>query len=106
LSQIPPNHAFLRTSVSFSDTRLCSISQASFLILVSFPVLDTAPIPALVDCAASDIFIDPSFASQFTSTLNKKLLVPRHLTLFDGTPSSSGPITDALYTEVVFGKNF
>jgi hypothetical protein len=59
-----------------------------------------------VDCAASDIFIDPSFASQFTSALIKKLLVPRYLTLFDGTPSTSGPITDALYMEVVFGKNF
>ena len=75
-------HSFYRSS-----------NASSFLLPISVPLLSSFPISTLLDCGASDNFIDTSIAPLH---LIYALPEPISLFLFDGSPTPSGVITHAI----------
>ena len=73
------------------------MSNSSFLVSVSVPQLSTTPYPTLIDCGASDNFIDASIAPLH---MLRALREPISLHLFDGSPTPSGFITHAVTLEI------
>ena len=80
---------FLRAAHSFYR----SSNASSFLLPISVPILSSFPISTLLDCGASDNFIDTSIAPLH---LIYALHEPISLFLFDGSPTPSGVITHAI----------
>ena len=80
---------FLRAAHSFYR----SSNASSFLLPISVPILSSFPISTLLDCGASDNFIDTSIAPLH---LVYTLPEPISLFLFDGSPTPSGVITHAI----------
>ena len=85
--------AFLRAYTRISSSSLHSQSHSSFLVSVSSHVLSPASFSALLDCGASDNFIDASFAPLH---LTHALPAPIALYLFDGSATPAGVITHAI----------
>ena len=83
------DHLFLCAAHSF----YCSSNASSFLLPISGPILSSFPISTLLDCGASDNFIDTSIAPLH---LIYALPEPISLFLFDGSPTPSGVITHAI----------
>ena len=73
------------------------MSNSSFLVSVSVPQLSMTPYPTLIDCGASDNFIDASIAPLH---MLRALREPISLHLFDGSPTPSGFITHAVTLEI------
>jgi hypothetical protein len=65
------------------------------------PSFSDTPLTALIDCGADKDFIAPELAYS-RSHLLKSLLSPLYVSLFDGTLSSSGPITHYTTTDICF----
>jgi len=108
LSRFPTESAFLRASSSpfpLPQSCLASSSRSSFIVQASFPILPGFIFDVLIDCGASDIFMDPSLAAQFHSSMISPISDPVTLFLFDGSQSPSGPITEMCCSEVLIGNS-
>ena len=75
-----------------------NVSVSSFLLPVSVPTLSSSPITTLLDCGATDNFIDLSAAPLH---LLWPLAEPIALHLFDGSPTPSGVITHAISLDII-----
>ena len=75
-----------------------NVSVSSFLLPVSVPTLSSSPITTLLDCGATDNFIDLSAAPLH---LLRPLAEPIALHLFDGSPTPSGVITHAISLDII-----
>ena len=90
------HRASIPASISCSLTSLCSnVSVSSFLLPVSVP---SSPITTLLDCGATDNFIDLLAALLH---LLRPLAKPIALHLFDGSPTPSGVITHAISLDII-----
>ena len=93
------HRASIPASISCSLTSLRSnVSVSSFLLPVSVPTLSSSPITTLLDCGATDNFIDLSAAPLH---LLRPLAEPIALHLFDGSPTPSGVITHAISLDII-----
>ena len=73
------------------------MSNSSFLVSVSVPQLSMTPYPTLIDCGASNNFINALIAPLH---MLRALREPISLHLFDGSPTPSGFITHAVTLEI------
>ena len=73
------------------------MSNSSFLVSVSVPQLSMTPYPTLIDCGASDNFINVLIAPLH---MLRALREPISLHLFDGSPTPSGFISHAVTLDI------
>jgi Retrotransposon gag protein len=67
-------------------TTISSLSPSSFITTVSIPLLSDTPVSALIDCGASENFIDAARVQNLRATPHHHCLVtPCPLWLFDGS---------------------
>ena len=90
--------AYTRISSSSLQSPQSSVSSASsFLVSVSIPSLSSSPFSTLIDCGASDNFIDFSLAP---IAQVHALPAPIALYLFDGSSTPASIITHGLIAVV------
>ena len=72
-------------------------------LVVPITIISSPPIStqALIDCGASDSYIDESFLKSHRLQ-SSPLDEPVYLTLFDGKPSSAGPILSQITPDLLF----
>ena len=87
---VPPSHAFIG-----------STSSNSFLVSIYVPEFSHDPVRALIDCGASDCFIDSDFVAALP-VLVSILTTPVRLRLFDGSRASHGLINQYVQSPIIF----
>ncbi|KAG6881950.1 hypothetical protein C0993_012427, partial [Termitomyces sp. T159_Od127] len=87
------------------DTPLAHLPSQSSQILLLHTILShsSTPVSTLVDSGATNNFIDESLAT--LATTPQKLLLPIHLTLFDGSSTSASDITHYVQTTLTFANS-
>ena len=87
---VPPSHAFIG-----------STSSNSFLVSIYVPEFSHDRIRTLIDCGASDCFIDVDFVAALPALIST-LTTPVRLRLFDGSRASHGQIDQYVQSPVLF----